>query len=79
MWGELEHFHRRHTQFRGDVAGFGLGSELTWNVRVGFRYDFSYTVGLAFGYHWLDIDYDEDGLLFDVLQQGPEIGLMFKW
>ena len=77
--GQLNRRGTWTSQFRADVGGFGLGSDLTWNVRVGLGYDFSETVGLRFGYHWLDVDYNDNKFLFDVLQQGPEIGLSFMW
>ena len=49
------------SNFRADFGGFGLGSDLTWNVRVGLGYNFSDTIGVKFGYHWMDIDYDHEG------------------
>jgi len=79
--GQLNRRGTWHSSFRADFAGFGLGdgSELTWNVRVNFGYDFNDTIALWGGYHWMDMDYDNQGFVYDVLQQGPEIGLMFKW
>lgn len=77
--GQLNRRATWHSMFRADVAGFGLGSDLTWNVRLNIAYDITHTVRLGLGYHWLDIDYDNKGLVLDLLQQGPEIGLSFRW
>jgi hypothetical protein len=79
--GQLNRRGTWNSNFRADFAGFGLGdgSELTWNVRVNLGYKFNDTVALWGGYHWMDIDYDNKGFVYDVLQQGPEIGLMFSW
>ena len=77
--GQLNRRGTWHSSFRADVGGFGLGSELTWNVRANLGYDFGETVRLVFGYHWMDIDYDDKGLVLDELQQGPEVGLSFRW
>jgi hypothetical protein len=49
--------------FRGDIGGFGAGSELAWSLLSGFRYDTSWTLGggrisaLA-GYKVYDFDYE---------------------
>jgi hypothetical protein len=77
--GQLNRRGTWHSNFRADVAGFGLGSDLTINVRVNVGVDLSYVTSLWFGYHWLDTDYDSNGFRYDVLQQGPEIGLSFKF
>ena len=77
--GQLNRRGTWHSSFRADAGGFGLGSELTWNVRLFVAYDFNPTVRLGVGYHWLDVDYDDKGLVLDFLQQGPEVGLSFRW
>ena len=77
--GQLNRRGNWHSSFRADVAGFGLGSELTVNVRLGVGVDLSYVTSLRFGYHWMDTEYEANGFFYDVLQQGPEIGLSFKF
>jgi hypothetical protein len=77
--GQLNRRGTWHSNFRIDAGGFGLGSDLTLNVRVGVGVDLSYVTGLWFGYHWMDTEYDSNGFTYNVLQQGPEIGLRFKW
>jgi hypothetical protein len=68
---------------RGDIGGFGLGSQFTWQAIATynwflFRHD-SLTVDGYAGWKALSVDYDEGTGVsryeFDVLQQGPVIGL----
>lgn len=63
---------------RVDAAGFGLGSDLTWNSRIGFGVEVSNVTTILFGWHWMDTDYDETGFTYDMLQSGPEVGFKFK-
>jgi hypothetical protein len=45
---------------RADLAGFGLtdGTDLTWNLVLMGEVKVASRIGLAFGYRWLDIDYE---------------------
>jgi hypothetical protein len=71
--------------FRGDIGGFGLGSELAWSLVSGFKYAIPWEpvdgVGIFFGlgYKILSYDYDKDGVELDLTYQGPvtAIGLDF--
>lgn len=60
---------------RGDVGGFGIGSDLTWSALLAMRYRFTPNFSLALGYRWLDIDYESGGgagrVALDALFQGP--------
>ncbi len=64
---------------RGDVAGFGLGSELTWNAIASLGYYVAENLRLSGGYRVMDIDYDEGSgytdLEVDIRLAGPWIGL----
>ena len=67
----------------GDVGGFGVGSELTWQayVNVGFR--LSHLVSIVLGYHAIDMDYEDgEGLAsmsLDVTMSGPQLGVVFSF
>lgn len=73
-WGAL---------LRGDVGGFGIGSDLTWNV-VGLI-DFKpwKHVSLFGGYRALYQDYSTGSgnkkFAFDATMQGPILGLNITW
>lgn len=76
--GEDWQFH-----LRGDIGGFGVGSDAVWQVRTGITYRFSPLFSLAFGARLLDYDF-EDGEAFtlfeyDVGLTGAEIGLLFAF
>ena len=64
---------------RADVGGFGLGSDLTWNIRGGFGVSVSDVTTLGFGWHTLDIDYDNNDFVYDMTQSGPELYFSFKF
>ena len=46
-------------QFRGDVGGFGAGSDLTWQLQAYAGYRFTRFFQLTAGYRILSIDYDK--------------------
>jgi hypothetical protein len=68
---------------RGDVGGFGVGSELTWNVVGNFLYQVSRTVYLSVGYRALDMDYEQGSGIsrfkFDMRLHGPVLGAVFRF
>lgn len=61
----------------GDIGGFGVESDLTWQLTAAAGYAFSDTVSMLFGYRYLDYDYDQDGLVYDVATSGLVLGLTF--
>ena len=70
-------------QFLGDVGGFGVGSDFTWQLFGGYAFDFwgSNLHGVV-GYRALAVDYTQDGPNknnLDLILHGPVIGLSFRW
>jgi hypothetical protein len=67
---------RWHVEARGDVGGFGVGSNFTWQALGGIGYRFSKTFTLRSGYRHLDVDFeDEDAAFtFDVGMGGFVLG-----
>ena len=63
---------------RGDIGGFGVGSDLTWNVTTLLGYRLSETKTLGFGYRHLDIDYEDGDFSFDAQLSGPYFGLSIR-
>lgn len=68
---------------RGDIGGFGAGSKFTWQVLAAYnwflcRHDWL-TLDGYLGYRALSVDYSEgsgvDRYVYDVVQQGPVIGV----
>jgi hypothetical protein len=68
---------------RGDVGGFGVGSELTWNLVGNVQYHLSRTVSLGAGYRAISIDYEQgsgnDRFRFNVIMHGPVLGAAFHF
>jgi hypothetical protein len=72
-----------HIIVKGDVGGFKMGSDLTWNALVLADYRFAKVASFIFGYRGFGVNYssgvgiDETGL--DVVMNGPQIGFGFHF
>jgi opacity protein-like surface antigen len=66
---------------RGDVGGFGIGSDMAWQAMVTVRWQLKETMHLIGGYRYIDMDYENgsDASLFeyDMALSGPSIGVAF--
>ena len=68
---------------RGDIGGFGVGSDFAWQGMASLRWQFSPRAGLGLAYRYLDMDY-EDGkgsnyFKYDMAMQGPAMGVIFTF
>jgi hypothetical protein len=68
--------------FRGDIGGFGAGSDLAWSLVSGCKYDvpwhpFGARTWFAAGYKVLAFDYDTGNAQLDFQYRGPTVGLGF--
>jgi len=63
---------------RGDVAGFGLGSEFSSHLYARLDWILSRSIQLGAGIRQFYVDYAEDGLAYDVKFGGPFIGLTWR-
>jgi len=68
---------------RGDVGGFGVGSELTWTAVGGFAFHPSPKWEIAAGYRVYSLDYDQGSGInqfkMDVFQHGPYLGVGYRF
>lgn len=68
---------------RGDIGGFGVGSEFTWQAYADIGFRASHLVSIVLGYHFLDMDYEDgSGLQYvdlDVMISGPQLGVAFTF
>lgn len=68
---------------RGDVGGFGVGSELTWQGYLNIGYRASDSLSIILGYHAIDIDYEggSEPLYgnLDLMVSGPQLGVAFHF
>jgi hypothetical protein len=70
-------------QFRGDLGGFGIGSDFTWQLQAYAGYRFTRVFQLTVGYRILSIDYDKgedaEQFIFNIDEFGPVIRLGFNF
>ena len=71
-------------QFLGDIGGFGVGSDLTWQLFAGYGFDFwQSNLHGVIGYRALAVDYTSDSNAnrnnLDLILHGPVVGLSFQW
>jgi hypothetical protein len=70
---------------RADFAGFGAGSQFTYNLLAGVHYQLHPIAGISVQFRWLDIDYEKGALgsreffKFDASLYGPVIAMTFVW
>jgi hypothetical protein len=68
---------------RGDVGGFGVGSDFSWNAYGLFGYSFTPSINAYLGYRALAVNYESGSGLskfkYDVTMYGPVMGVGFKF
>jgi len=68
---------------RGDIGGFGIGSEFAWQGVGILRWQTSPRVGVVFAYRYVSSDYDEgkgdNYFKYDMSMQGPALGVVFTF
>jgi hypothetical protein len=64
---------------KADIEGFGLGSELSWQLFGGLGLNLSPRVFTVFGYRHLDVDYRRNGVILDVALSGFVGGFGFRF
>jgi len=60
---------------KADFGGFGVGTDLTWNITVLLGYMLTERATLAFGYRYFDLQKDQ----LDLILHGPMIGIAFTF
>jgi hypothetical protein len=60
-------------------GGFDVGSDLMWDVNVNLGYQWTDGFSTSIGYRYLAVDYSNDGFLYDVVQQGPILALIWHF
>ena len=82
-----EHTPTETFSLRGDIGGFGIGSQFTWHVLATYQGYLGSHGGIDFdgylGYKALSVDYDQgvgvNRYEFDVIQHGPVVGITGKF
>jgi opacity protein-like surface antigen len=63
----------------GDIGGFGVGSDLTWQASAQLGFQISRSFALELGYRYLCIDYQNGDFIFEASASGPMIGARFTF
>lgn len=61
------------------IGGFGMNSDLFYDVNVNLGYQWSDSIGTTIGYRLYDLDYENDGFVYDVRQEGWVLGLTWSF
>ncbi len=61
----------------GDVGGFGVGSDMTWQLLGTVQVAVGRSWRLHAGWRYYEIDYESDGFIYDVAMNGPILGASF--
>ena len=68
---------------RGNIGGFGVGSDLTWQIQLDAGYRFSDRAYMTLGYRVIDIDYAHgsgaDRFVYDMSTFGPQLRFGFRF
>lgn len=77
---------------RGDVGGFGVGSQLSWSLEATLQWNVGRHFGVTGGYRVFDTDYENEWThtfsggdsvtvtdTYDTRIDGPTLGLTFHW
>lgn len=63
----------------GDIGGFGVGSDLTYQAIAGVNWQFSEHVSAKAGYRYLYQDYESNGFVWKMAAYGPYIGVGIRF
>jgi hypothetical protein len=68
---------------RGDIGGFGVGSEFAWQGVGTLRWQATDRVGVLGAYRYIDMDYESDDrsreFRYDMSMSGPALGVVFTF
>jgi hypothetical protein len=64
---------------QGDAGGFGVGSQLTYQIYGGLGKEFKKRFSVMAGYRYLYVDYTNSGFLYDVHMSGALVGFGIRF
>lgn len=62
-----------------DVGGFGVGSQITWQVFGAVNYELASNMFASLGYRHLAVDYKKSGRRLDLKMSGPMLGFTYQF
>lgn len=64
---------------KGDIGGFGLGSDFAWQAQAYIQYNSSDKISILAGYRVLNYDYTGSGTRLNLTMSGPVFGVRIKF
>lgn len=61
---------------RGEVGGFGVGSDFAGLLQATLRWDLNDHIGFVAGYRYFDMEFNDNNFTYDIVTQGPAVGLI---
>jgi len=61
------------------LGGFGVGSDLFYELSGAIGYQWTPAIGTAIGYRMFDVDYEDGGFVYDARQEGWQVGLTWAF
>ena len=61
------------------LIGGGASSDIVWDVMGAAGYQFTDSFSAVIGYRAAGVDYENDGFVYDVIQHGPILGVVFRF
>jgi hypothetical protein len=74
-----------HLILKGDIGGFGIASDFTWNLQGGLMWDATDYLSLVLQYRAVSVDYSTgtvgtlERFTYDTITHGPLLGLAFNF
>ncbi|MFC1766044.1 hypothetical protein ACFL6U_28695, partial [Planctomycetota bacterium] len=62
-----------------DIGGFGVGSDLTYQLMAGVKWQISKVLSMKLDYRYLYQDYSKGDVVWDMAAHGPLLGLGFSF
>jgi hypothetical protein len=63
----------------GLIGGFGAAADIDWDVFGSVGYQWNDRFSTVLGYRALGVNYSDNGFEYDVVQQGPVLGMTFSF
>jgi hypothetical protein len=63
----------------GMIGGFGVSSDIDWDVMAGGGYEIRDWVSVVAGYRALGVDYKDGPFVWDTVMHGPFLGTVFRF
>jgi len=70
---------RWHFELRGDIGGFGVSSEFTYQMMALFRWGINDTLSIPFGYRVLGYQIRKDNIWMNTRMSGAVLGLDIRF